>query len=243
MSLLLKNEIRIQKYLALCGLGSRRYCENFIKEGRVKVNGNIVDKLGAKVQLNDSVMLDGKELKPLEKIYIVLNKPPKVISSRKDRQNRKTIYDLIDIDRNNIFSLGRLDYESSGLIILTNDGDFGNKISHPSGSIIKEYYVESDKKPPEELISGFKTGVTVDNVFYRAYEIKKTDNKYALLIYLSEGKKREIRNVYEKYALKIKTLRRISIGGLKLANLNLREGEYKEFSREELIKEIYKKNG
>ena len=134
--------MRLQKYLSLCGVASRRKSEQLINEGRVKVNGNKISEMGYKVNLNDIVELDNKIIKPENKIYIILNKPKNVICTHNDKTNRKTIYDIIDY-KNKLFSVGRLDKETTGLIILTNDGDFANRVIHPSSNIIKEYYVES----------------------------------------------------------------------------------------------------
>lgn len=222
----LNDKLRLQKYLSLCGIASRRKSEKIILDGRVKVNGSIINTLGYKVNINDNIELDDEKIIPEEKVYIVLNKPKNIICTHDDKSNRKTIYDIVNI-KQTVFSLGRLDKDSTGLIILTNDGDFANNIIHPAKQIFKEYYVESYFKPKDILIESFKKGIKIDNIFYKAENIKKTDNENILRIFLKEGKKREIRIVYDYFSMKIKELNRAAIGGLKLKDLNIKVGEYK----------------
>lgn len=232
------NKLRLQKYLSLCGIASRRKSEKIILDGRVKVNGSIIDTLGYKVGIDDKIELDNKKITPEEKIYLVLNKPKNIICSRNDKINRKTIYDIVDVNKG-LFSLGRLDKDSTGLIILTNDGDFANNVIHPSKNILKEYFVESYLKPDDILIENFKKGIKIDNILYKAENIKKTDNEKILKIILNEGKKREIRIVYEHFSIKIKVLRREAIGGLRLKDLDIKEGEYKIFSFNKIYNLIF----
>ncbi len=234
----LNNKIRLQKYLSLCGIASRRKSEKIILDGRVKVNGSIINTLGYKVSFADKIELDNKKIIPQEKIYIVLNKPKNVICSHNDKINRKTIYDIADINKS-LFSLGRLDKDSTGLIILTNDGDFANNVIHPAKSIIKEYHVESYVKPIDILIENFKKGIKIDNILYKAENIKKTENENVLKIFLNEGKKREIRIVYDYFSIKIKVLKRVAIGGLRLKGLDIKEGEYKIFSYKKIYNLIF----
>jgi len=218
--------MRLQKYLALCGIASRRKSEELIKEGRIKVNNIIITEMGYKINNDDIIEFDNHKISPISKVYIVLNKPPFVICSHHDRLNRKRIYDIVNLNYK-LFSLGRLDYESSGLIILTNDGDFANSIIHPSNDILKEYYVLADKYIPQELILNFKKGIMINNIIYKAENVKYYNSKKEVIIQLKEGKKREIRVVFDKYSIPIKILRRISIGKMNLDCLNIKEGEYK----------------
>ena len=147
--------MRLQKYLSLCGIASRRKSEQIICKGRVKVNGYVIDKLGQKINLNDTVELDNKIIKPEKKVYIILNKPKHILCTHDDRSNRKTIYDIIEY-KQKLFSVGRLDKETTGLIILTNDGNLANQIIHPSGDVIKEYHVESYSEPGNDFIENMK---------------------------------------------------------------------------------------
>ena len=231
--------MRLQKYLASCGIASRRKSEEIIKQARVRINGNIIKEMGYKVKSDDIVELDNKKLNFEGKVYIVLNKPINVICSHQDKWNRKTIYDIVNVYEHKLFSIGRLDYQSSGLIILTNDGDFANNIIHPSNDIIKEYFVESYSAPPVKLSRDFKNGIKIDSILYKAEDIRRTNNKNCLRVFLKEGKKREIRLVYKKYSVKIKSLRRIAIGKMRLDELNIKEGEYKYFSLNEISKLIF----
>ncbi len=231
--------MRLQRYLASCGICSRRSSIEIIEAGRVKVNGRLVREKGFNInEFNDIIELDNKKIFPEKKIYIVLNKPPGYLCSHKDPWKRKTIYDIVKINDIKLFSLGRLDYKSSGLIILTNDGDFANKVTHPSGNIIKKYYMESIDPIPDKLIEDFKRGIKIDDEIYKAVIIKKIfPNK--LLIDLHEGKKREIRIVCKVYSVEINILRRISIGNLSMEKLKLNEGEYRFYSLKDINQLIF----
>lgn len=238
MSSVSNNGIRLQKYLSLCGISSRRKSEEIINAGRVKVNGEKILNKGHRVFEGDIVELDGKQIKPEQKIYIVLNKPAGYLCSHLDKFGRKTIYDILKIKNFKLFSAGRLDYNSKGLLIISNDGDFINKITHPKFKIIKEYYVETKTSVPKKLCNEFTHGIVINNEKYKALSIKKLNDKL-VSIKLQEGKKREIRNVFKFFKIQITSLTRVSIGNLKLENLMLKEGEYKFFSKEELSKLIF----
>ena len=135
-------EERLQKYMARCGVASRRKCEEIILAGKVKVNGMIINELGTKVTLDDIVEYEGKRIRPEEnKVYIMLNKPEGVITSAKDEKGRKTILDIVKVEER-VYPIGRLDYDSSGLLLLTNDGDVYNNIIHPRVEIDKKYIAE-----------------------------------------------------------------------------------------------------
>jgi 23S rRNA pseudouridine2605 synthase len=225
--------MRLQKYLAECGIASRRKSQEIIEQGRVKVNEKVIVDKSFKVSNDDIVTFDGKRLIIADKVYIVLNKPAGYICEHNDKFKRHSVYDLVKLNNVRLFSIGRLDYNSSGLLILTNDGDFANKVMHPSGNIIKVYSVESLESIPEILIKSFKKGILIDNIKYKAVEVTRiTSNK--LCISLHEGKKREIREVFKHFKINIKSLQRISIGNLSIDNLKIEEGNYKIFSRDEL---------
>lgn len=233
-------KIRLQKYLSSCGVASRRKSEEIIKSGKIRVNGEVITQMGFTVSSEDKVEYYGEILKPQDFVYIILNKPRSVICSKKDYLNRKTIYDIIKEDHE-VFSIGRLDYESCGLIILTNDGDFANSIMHPSNSIVKTYIVKSFDKVKKELIDNFTSGITIDGIEYKAKKIEKIKDD-RLKILLNEGKKREIREVYKFFNIKIEELKRLCIGNLNMDKLNLRIGEYRYLNKRELEMLIYEKD-
>ena len=166
----LKNTIRLQAFLAHCGVASRRACEKIIIDGRVSVNGNVVTELGLKVSDSDVVAVDGKEVLPeKEKRYVLLNKPAGYVCSQSDEQGRPVAVDLLkDSFSERLYNVGRLDMFSTGAIIFTNDGDFAAKLSHPSAEVEKEYIVESSLPLPRNLAENFKKGIRVDDVFYKA---------------------------------------------------------------------------
>ncbi|HQB61225.1 MAG TPA: pseudouridine synthase, partial [Spirochaetota bacterium] len=171
-------------------------------------------------------------------VYIVLNKPKNYICSRDAQFNRKSVYDIIREDKK-IFTVGRLDYLSEGLIILTNDGDFANGVIHPSKGVKKEYIVESDQKPSANMIKNFINGVNIGDITYKASNIVKTGDSNVLRITLAEGKKREIREVYKFFGLKIKRLLRDKIGKMSLDDLKLSSGEFRYMTKNELEGYIY----
>jgi 23S rRNA pseudouridine2605 synthase len=223
--------------LSSCGIASRRKSEELIKLGNIKVNGVTVDKMGYILNDGDIVEYDGKIIKPSEKKYVVFNKPTGYICTKKDDFGRKTIYDLIP-GSEDLFSVGRLDLFSSGILLLTNDGDFANEISHPSNEIIKSYVVESAEDPSEGMIKAFVRGIKIDDIIYKAQKIERLKHKF-LKIFLHEGKNREIRNVYEKYEITIKRLERYSIGNMNLTDLKIKKGECKSFTLDEIKRMIY----
>ena len=235
--------MRLQKYLSSAGVCSRRESEKYITDGRVTVNGKVAI-LGDKVYPSDKVVFDGKELFLYNKKYIILNKPENVICSRKDERGRKTVFDLLKGDDKNdtsLFHIGRLDYNSCGMILLTNDGDFANNIIHPSKSVVKGYMVTSSAsfEVAKNIASSFTRGITVDGIFYKAKMCQIQQNKKQMLIELKEGKKREIREVYKHFACEIMKLERIFIGKLRLADLNIKQGEYVSMTYDEIYNAIY----
>lgn len=226
---------RLQKYMASCGIASRRKCEDIILDGRVMVNGAIVNKLGFKVDISkDTVKVDGKIIKREErKVYIALNKPEGIICSANDDRNRKTVIDIVNI-KERIYPVGRLDYDTSGLIILTNDGEVYNKIVHPKYEKEKTYVAEIVGKFNEDQLDKFRTGIDIgDYVTSRATarEIKEYRNTSIVEIKIHEGKNRQVRRMCETLGHPVVTLKRVAIGNLKLGNLKLGEWIYLEKDR------------
>lgn len=224
-----KEEIRLQVFLAHCGVASRRSSEKIIADARVSVNGVIVTELGAKVKIDDEVCVDGKKI-TLEKrkLYILMNKPAGLVCSQADEKGRAVAVDLLkDKYSERLYNVGRLDMFSRGAVIFTNDGDFAAKLSHPSSEIEKEYLVETSYPLPEGLDQKFLKGVRVEGVFYKAKETKII-NTHKMKVVLIEGKNREIRRVFTDAGSSIRSLQRVRIGNLSLGEL--KEGEFRELT-------------
>ena len=229
-------EERLQKFMASCGIASRRKCDELILSGKVKVNGVIVKELGVKVNGNiDKIEYDGKVIKPEEKkVYIILNKPEGYITSVKDEKNRKTVLDIVKV-KERIYPIGRLDYDSSGLLLLTNDGDIYNKIIHPRVEITKKYIAVVKGEFKKQELEKFKNGVDIGGYITAKAEIKVLkyeDDKTTVEIGIHEGKNRQIRKMCAALNHNVLALKRISIGKIKLGNL--KRGEYRALTKEEL---------
>jgi 23S rRNA pseudouridine2605 synthase len=213
-------EIRLQVYLARAGLASRRASEEFIARGRVQVNGVTVTAPGQKVFPGDLVLFDGKPVKPESRLlYLALNKPPFYLCSSRDPQGRPLALELLPGGiPERLYSVGRLDFRSSGLVIFTNDGDFAARVGHPGAEIEKEYLIEASGPVPDSVIEAFSQGVVIEGERYRAKEIERTGWK-SLKIILIEGKNREIRRVFSHFHLHPVLLRRVRIGPVLLGDL------------------------
>lgn len=219
-----QDRIRLQLFLARCGVASRRASEKIITDGRVSVNGVVVKELGTKVSLEDVVCVDDKQIHLEEtKRYVLLNKPKGYICSLSDDRGRLMAVDLL---RNKyterLYNVGRLDMFSEGLIIFTNDGDFAAKLSHPSAELEKEYIVDTSLPIPRNLAERFKKGIRIDDVFYRCKDAQEI-NSHRIRIVLIEGKNREIRRVFESVEVGIKRLTRVRIGCLHIEGLESAE--------------------
>lgn len=227
-----RDKIRLQAYLASCGIGSRRACEKLLVGGRVSVNGAIA-KLGDSAFPGDEVRLDGKVVKQQTRLrYIALNKPAGFVSSMQDEMGRPVAASLIGSSvEERVYNVGRLDQWSSGLLFFTNDGDLTALLVHPSGSVDKEYEVDTDLPIPEAFAKEFEDGVTVDGIAYRAESVRVTGEK-RMRIVLLEGKNREIRRVLEHYGLRALALKRVRIGPIELGDLA--EGAHRELVLDEV---------
>lgn len=228
--------MRINKYLALCGLGSRRKVEEYIKNGLIKINNKIVFDLSTQINTKKDVVMfeDKKVTLPNSYVYYKLNKPKGYICSAKDEKGRKTIYDLVKTDYR-LFSVGRLDYNTEGLIILTNDGDFANKITHPNSKINKEYIVVVEGQIKESELAVLRAGVVENGVRMpeckaEILEINATSTRLSVII--DEGQNRQIRRMFECIGKTILLLKRVRIGSLTLGGLE--RGKYKPLTDKEL---------
>lgn len=233
MKLHANDEIRLQAFLAHCGVASRRASEKIILDGRVSVNGQVVTELGTKVTSDDKVLVDGKPVKLEEnKRYVLLNKPAGYVCSNSDEQGRDSAIDLLkEYYSERLYNVGRLDMFSSGLIIFTNDGDFAARLSHPSSELEKEYIVDSSLPLPRNLAEEFMHGVRIDGVFYKC-KFAKELNSHRMQIVLIEGKNREIRRVFESRNVAIKRLVRVRIGNVEMNKLAV--GGHRDLTQEEV---------
>ena len=227
--------MRINKYLSSCELGSRRKVEEFIKSKEILVNGLILDDLSYDVKDGDVIQFRGKVVKPQEKkVYIMLNKPKCYITSLKDEKDRKIVTDLLKGVKEKVFPVGRLDYNTQGLLLLTNDGIWANNIIHPSKHIYKTYEVSLKVILTGKQLNQIRKGMVVDEVRYLPAKIDLVGSDDEFNVYhitIMEGKNREIRRIFENMNVKIYALKRISIGGLLLGDLQ--EGKFKYLSDKE----------
>ncbi len=227
--------MRLNKFLSNSGVASRRKCDELIKAGKVFVNGK---QASAGMQINekrDKITVEGKVISlPSSFVYIKLNKPKGYACTAKDEKGRKTIYDLVRCDER-LFSIGRLDYDTEGLIILTNDGDFANKVAHPRYHTEKEYRVTIEGEIKESELAVMRKGVVVDGERMPSARVERIsfDGKNTKLsVVIDEGQNRQIRRMFEAIGRDIKLLKRVRIGEVKLGGLS--RGEYKDLTETEL---------
>ncbi len=226
---------RLQRVMAAAGIGSRRECETIIEEGRVEVDGEIVVTLGTKVDpAKQKIKVDGDLLRQERLQYFMLNKPPGVLSTSNDPSGRMRVIDLI-MTKNRVYNVGRLDQSSEGLILVTNDGELANRLTHPRYGVEKKYHVQVVGRPD---VADLKT--LVDGVYLAEGKAKATSAKFIrkgkesswIEITLTEGRNREIRRLLAKIGHKVRTLKRVSIGPLKIKDLP--SGAHRELSGSEL---------
>lgn len=237
--------MRINKYLALCELGSRRKVEEYITEGLVSVNNEIITDLSFQVNEDDIVKFNNIVIKPqTNKVYIMLNKPTAYLSSAVNQGKMQSVLNLLPNVKERIFPVGRLDYNTEGLLLLTNDGEFANKIITPKFEIEKEYEVVFKNKPTNQQLTFLTGEIVLDDQKIRPAIINnlkvfnEQKNLYYLTITIHEGKNRQIRKMFEMAKLKIISLKRIRIGKLLLGKL--KTGQYKKLNEQE-IKLIFEK--
>ncbi len=215
--------MRINKYIAEAGVCSRRAADKLIADGAVKVNGRVCRELGKDINIyNDSVAVNGvRAVLPTEYTYIMFNKPKGCVTTASDDRGRKTIFDYIDIDKR-LFSVGRLDYDTEGLLLLTDDGDLAYKLTHPSHEIDKTYHLSVEGEVKEGDLAVLRKGVEIDGVKTKPCKIKFlefSDGLSKIEITIHEGRNRQIRKMFESKGYNIVFLRRISVGNLRLGGL------------------------
>ena len=232
--------VRLQKQISTLGYCSRRKAEELILEGKVYVNGEKVTELGTKVDENDEIRVNGQILTIQEKEYYMFNKPREVLSTTSDDKGRRTVLDYFDVETR-IYPIGRLDYDTTGIILLTNDGEFANLMMKPSSNIKKTYLAKINGILTVDQIMKLKKGVVVDKIKYTTDKVKvrKTDNSNntsMVEITIHEGKNHEIKKIFEYFNLDVLKLKRLSYGSLELGNLA--SGKYRKLTIHE-VKTLY----
>ncbi len=228
--------MRINRYIASVGVCSRRKADELIANGNVKINGEVVTRLGTDVGEHDIVEVNGRRIKSEEKkVYVAVNKPLGYITSMNDEKNRATVADLVTDIQERIFPVGRLDYNTTGLIIMTNDGDLAYRISHPKHQIYKTYVVKAEGVVSNAKISKLRRGVDIGGFVTspaKVRVIKQLKNVTIIEIMIREGKNRQVRKMFSAVGSRVLELERTAIGEIKLGRLM--EGHYRKLTREEI---------
>lgn len=227
--------MRINKFLADSGVDSRRACDKLISDGRVKVNGKIAS-FGEEVDLDDVVTVDGSVVSLKKKFeYYIMNKPKGYVTTVKDDKGRKTVMDLLPSNIGRIYPVGRLDYDTEGLLIFTSDGELANRLTHPRNEIPKTYLVRIVGKISENALAKLRNGVILDGVKTKKATVKvvnETQNFTKLHVTITEGKNRQVRRMFESVNSEVDFLKRIKVGDLTLRGLD--RGEVRKLTKEEV---------
>ena len=227
---------RLQKVIAQAGIASRRKAEELIKDGKVKVNGEVITELGTKVSESDKVEVNNKPIEKETKEYYLLNKPRGVITTTNDEHGRKTVTDLIETSAR-IYPVGRLDYDTTGAILLTNDGEFANILMHPSNKIDKVYLAKLEGIIKGEQINELKNGIMLDDVLVKASRVKlkkvNQENSTSMVeITIHEGKNHQVKRMFESVGFHVEKLTRERIGIFDIKNL--KSGQYRKLTPKEV---------
>ena len=226
--------MRLQKYLADAQVASRRKAEEMILEGRVSVNGEVITQLGTKVEDGDRVEVDGKEVHPADKlVYIMLHKPEGYVTTAKEQFGRPAVLDLVDCGYR-VYPVGRLDYDTSGLLLLTNDGELTYRLTHPKHNVNKTYIAMVEGVPTAEEMKKFSSGLVIDDYKTAPAKISiiKKGKYTALKIIIHEGKNRQVRKMCAAIGHEVKYLKRVSTGKLYLGTLE--KGKYRYLTEDEV---------
>lgn len=210
--------IRLNKFLASCAVGSRRNCDELIQAGRVEVNGSPCINMGTRIQPGDHVRVDGKRVTPREAVVVAMHKPRGLVCSREDELARETIYSLLPESLHSLHHVGRLDRDSEGLLILTNDGDLSQQLMHPSKSVEKEYLVTANQSFQNEHLDQFLAGVYTTEGKLKAKSIERLSPRRISII-LDHGAKRQIRVMFDSLGYQVTKLLRVRVGALWLGDL------------------------
>lgn len=232
--------VRLNKFLADCGVASRRKADHLILGGHVKINGHIVKDLATQILIGqDRVQVDGRPVQlQVEPVYIMFHKPEHMLTTMSDPAGRPTVGDLLKGSKSRLFPVGRLDWDTEGLLLLTNDGDYAQKVAHPKTEISKTYMAKIRGQPTADQLQRLKKGVTIPGGRVRAEHVERIrmgSKSYDwILIVISEGKNRQVRHMFQKIGHDVQKLRRVAIGGLRLGKL--RKGEFQVLSPHEAAK-------
>jgi pseudouridine synthase len=232
-------QIRLNKYIAQSGAASRREADRLIESGRVMVNGRIVRTLGTTIDdLKDRVEVGGRAVRPLDqRIYLMLHKPPGYLVTRKDPHNRPNVMALLPPGLRAVFPVGRLDLDSEGLLLLTNDGELAHRLMHPRYGIIKHYRVKVKGRPAEASLSKLRQGINIDGkktAPARIVLVSAGTHSSVLDVEIHEGRKREIRRMFESQGNPVQTLKRLRFAGLPLGKL--KAGTWRHLRSDEVRK-------
>ena len=215
--------VRLQKFLAETGVGSRRHCEQLIREGRIKVNGETVTGMGAKVSpANDRILVDGKPVATQKKLYVALNKPAGYLCTAKDTHNRHTVFDLLPKSWPRLHTVGRLDYDTEGLLLLTNDGEFSLHLTHPRYKVPKRYEVLIQGVLTQEQAAQLTSGMVVEDERMKMDKLGNVRNlsrQTRMEVVLTQGKKRQIRRMLRELGHRVVRLKRLNISSIELGSL------------------------
>ena len=226
--------MRINKYLAACGVASRRECDKLIAEGAVFINGQVA-KVGADVSDDDNVTVNGNAVNVKKNEYYILNKPKGYLCTVRDDKGRKTVMDLMPTNIGRIYPVGRLDYDSEGLLILTTDGELAQHLTHPSNEVPKTYLVKIEGTINEAGLNPIRSGVDIGGYVTKKCKahIVETNKAYTKIhVTITEGKNREVRKMFEAIGKQVTLLKRIKVGEINLRGLD--RGAYRKLSREEV---------
>ena len=223
--------IRLQKFLSQAGVASRRSSEELITGGRVSINGRVATELGVRVQPSDDIRVDGKRIRPAASQWYALHKPRGYMSTRSDPQGRQTLYDLVPPPMRRLFYVGRLDFDSEGLVLLTNDGDTAHRLLHPRYGVDREYDVELEEQIDDSALEQLRIGVQLDDGRARARTVRRKGGRRVVLT-LQEGRKREVRRMFAELGYRVIRLRRVRYGPIRLGDLP--SGDWRALDAREL---------
>ena len=230
--------MRLQKYMAMCGVAARRKCEEMIAAGRVTVNGRVITEMGTQVEEQDEVLVDGVRITPEEeKRYVLYHKPAGEVTTVSDEKGRETVMDRFRDFPVRLYPVGRLDYDSEGLLLLTNDGALAQRLTHPSCEVDKVYLARVTGNPSNETIDRLRRGVYMEGDERRTYpadvRVVRDESLFSdILVTIHEGRNRQVRRMFDAVGHKVLLLRRVRFGPLELGNL--RRGEWRELTAQEV---------